>query len=186
MQHLEQNQYRRLLDCVIGVLGRGGEYSLALASKGALSIVAQIVSRDRKGVYLTNLLSNIGTTKVPELKSALCLIGVKASGRMAQLVLRLTASGLPPSSVWYFLSTTGLCDYAKDSLQQRGGNDPRLNQLMNKAAGRGLLPLVQMLERTHVCGRRQGAFRSTPMRRSSGSSPSRNTRSRGGTPHRAG
>jgi len=79
--------------------------------------------------------------KVPGLKNALRQRGLRVSGRKAQLVSRLTlsvrAARLPPRSVWYFMSTTGLCDYARDSLGLCGGIYSGLDQLMKAAGSRG-------------------------------------------------
>ena len=137
------SQYPGLLDRVHSFLRRGHEYCLALASKEALTTVAQITDREN-----AQSVADTGTMKVAELKNTLRQRSLRLSGRKAQLVLRLTASCLPSRSVWYFMSTMGLCGYAKDSLQLRNDNYyPHLGMLMNKAPGRGLLPGVQMLRR---------------------------------------
>ena len=144
MQLLELHHYRGLLDHVLSFLGRGHEYCMAIASKEALIIVAQTADRRVSG-WVANLLANVDTMDVCQLKSELRMLRMNAYGTKMQLTLQLSATGLPSRSVWYFMSTTALCDYARDSLGLLEGRcTAKKIHLMNKAARRGLIAGVQV------------------------------------------
>jgi len=145
------NAYLGLLDNVLRYLGSGCELCLASTCSEALAIVSQLTSRasEKSVAYL---LAEVGRMSVFELECALIQRGMRQYGTKAQLVARLTLSvralGLPHRSVWYFLSTTSLCDYTRDSLglvAGKSGSDQ--SELMDKAAGGGRLLAVQMLRR---------------------------------------
>ena len=145
------NAYLGLLDHVLSYLGSGCEFPLASTCSEALAIVSQRTSwaSDKSVVYL---LADVGRMSVPELEGALIQRGISQSGTKAQLEARLTltvrASGLPRRSVWYYLSTTNLCNYARNSLGLMAGKTGSdQSKLMDKAAGGGQLLAVQMLRR---------------------------------------
>ena len=147
MELLELHQYPGLLDHVLSFLGRGHEYCMAIASTEALTIIAQTADRGVSG-WVANLLANVDTMDVCQLKSELRRLRMNAYGTKTQLILQLSAIGLPRRSVWYFMSTTALCNYARDSMGLLvGRNTTEKMNLMNKAARRGLIPGVQMLRR---------------------------------------
>ena len=64
MEILELRQYRGLLDCVLGFLGRG-EYYLALASTEVLGVVARNTDRDND-----QSVAEVVSIKVPERKAS--------------------------------------------------------------------------------------------------------------------
>ena len=80
MELLELSHYPGLLDRVHSFLGRGHEYCLALASKEALTTVAQITDREN-----AQSVADTGTMKVAELKNALRQRSLRVSGRKALL-----------------------------------------------------------------------------------------------------
>jgi len=129
---------------VLQYLGRGNELMLALTNKQVLVAI----SRTCDDTYdLTELLEGVDMMVGSELKTALAMRGLKIFGRKTTLSLRLKSAGIPARSVWYFMTSNMMVDYATNLLGLQERIYPGLWRLMDGAAGRGLLAGVKMLRR---------------------------------------
>jgi hypothetical protein len=96
---------------------------------------------------LTELLEGVDMMVGSEMKTALVMRGLKTFGKKQSLSLRLKSAGIPNRSVWYFMTSTSLVEYATTLLGLQEKTYPGLSLLVDRAAGRGLLAGVQMLRR---------------------------------------
>ena len=131
-----------VLSRVLEYLGRGNELMLALTNKRVMVAISRTCDVH---FDLTELLEGVDMMVGSEMKTALVMRGLKTFGKKQSLSLRLKSAGIPNRSVWYFMSTTALCDYARDSLGLLEGRcTAKKIHLMNKAARRGLIAGVQV------------------------------------------
>jgi hypothetical protein len=153
MKLLELHNTAGVLDHMLSFLGRGCEYCLALTRKDVLACVSGITDRHNDAAAAA-----VGRMTLCELHDALnrrgqCRVDAQdldEAHLVSLLTLSVRAAGLPSRSLWYFMSTTGLCVYARDALGLCDDPARRQCQIMCQAAARGLLPGVQMLLANHA------------------------------------